>query len=59
MHFFCGLNNFDSPDESVLYLNLKSSRLNGNNAIDVHQFNMQQVKDYHDNLVITIMPYAS
>jgi hypothetical protein len=57
-HFFYGLNSTGNPNETALYLNLESSRQN-DNKVEVNQFDMQQAKDYLNNLAIAITPYAT
>ena len=60
MHFLVGLKDPANKNETVVYLKLKSSFPNENYTefTDV-QFNMQQAKDYLDNLAVAIEPYAS
>jgi hypothetical protein len=58
VHFFYGLYNVANPNLTVLYLNLESSRQN-DFKIEVNQFDIQQAKDYLDNLAIAIKHYAT
>jgi len=58
MHFLIGLKSNANPNESAIYLKLNSSYYKDNVQID-DQFNMQDAKDYLDNLAVAIKPYAS
>jgi hypothetical protein len=61
MHFVVGLKAPGNINESVIYLKLNSfSNSTYENGVqrDI-QFNMQDAKDYLDNLAIAIEPYAS
>jgi len=61
MHLVIGLKNQDSMtlNESVIYLKLNSFSNDENNTGKAIQFDMQDAKDYLDNLAIAIKPYAS
>jgi putative cell wall-binding protein len=59
MHFFFGLKSPDNPNETTVYLGLESSFPDVNNFMVANDFDMQQAKDYLDNLAIAIQPYAA
>ena len=61
MHFVIGLKNQDTMtvNESVVYLKLNSVSNDENSMGKAIQFEMQDAKDYLDNLSIAIKPYAS
>jgi hypothetical protein len=59
MHFVIGLKNDSNKNESVIYLKLNSFSNEENGSGEAIQFDMQDAKDYLDNLAIAIKPYAS
>lgn len=59
MHFALGLKNPGNTNESVIYLKLNSSSNSEGSTGAPMQFDMQDAKDYLDNLAIAIKPYAS
>ncbi|HEV8504754.1 MAG TPA: hypothetical protein VGQ53_05120 [Chitinophagaceae bacterium] len=61
MHFAIGLKNKDTItiNESAVYLKLNSFSNDENRTGEAILFNMQDAKDYLDNLAIAIKPYAS
>lgn len=59
MHFAIGLKNDSEINESVIYLKLNSFSNEQDSLGKAIQFDMQDAKDYLDNLAIAIKPYAS
>jgi len=59
MHFVIGLKNDSNKNESGIYLKLNSFSNEDNSWGKPMQFDMQDAKDYLDNLAIAIKPYAS
>jgi len=59
MHFISGLKNDSNKYESGIYLKLNSFSNEDNSWGKPMQFDMQDAKDYLDNLAIAIKPYAS
>ena len=59
MHFIIGLKNDSNKYESGIYLKLNSFSNEDNSWEKPTQFDMQDAKDYLDNLAIAIKPYAS
>jgi hypothetical protein len=59
MHFFFEQKSSGNPNETTVYLGLESSVQDINNVMVVNYFDMQQAKDYLDNLAIAIQPYAA
>lgn len=58
MHFVIGLRDPANINESVVYLKLNSSLNYPSNTQAETLFDMQDAKDYLDNLAIAIKPYA-
>jgi hypothetical protein len=59
MHFVIGLKDPTNINESVVYLKLNSSSNYLDSAQTSTHFDMQDAKDYLDNLAVAIKPYAS
>jgi hypothetical protein len=59
MHFAIGLKNDSNENETAIYLKLNSFSNGENSSGQAIQFDMQDAKDYLDNLAIAIKPYAS
>jgi len=59
MHFLIGLKDANNQNESSIYLKLNSSSNYADSAQTGIQFEMQDAKDYLDNLAVAIKPYAS
>jgi hypothetical protein len=59
MRFIIGLKDPKNVNESVVYLKLNSTSNYADSAQTATQFDMQDAKDYLDNLAIAIKPYAS
>jgi hypothetical protein len=59
MHFLIGLKDPNNKNESAIYLKLNSSSNYADSAQTGIQFEMQDAKDYLDNLAVAIKPYAS
>lgn len=59
MHFVIGLKDPTNINESVVYLKLNASSNYLDSAQTSTRFDMQDAKDYLDNLAIAIKPYAS
>jgi len=59
MHFVIGLKNDSSENESATYLKLNSFSNEEGSSGEAIRFDMQDAKDYLDNLAIAIRPYAS
>lgn len=59
MHFIIGLKDERNQNESAVYLKLNSFSNYDDKTKTPIQFNMQDAKDYLDNLAIAIKPYAS
>jgi len=59
MHFLIGLKDPNNKNESSIYLKLNSSSDYADSAQTGIRFEMQDAKDYLDNLAIAIKPYAS
>lgn len=60
MHFFIGRGNSQNKNESVIYLKLNSfTRYENTLDSNVINFDMQEAKDYLNNLAIAIQPYAA
>jgi hypothetical protein len=59
MHFFFGLKSPGNPNETMVYLGLESSFQDVSNNTVTNYFDMQQAKDFLDNLAIAIQPYAA
>lgn len=59
LHFMIGLKDQSNQNESAVYLKLNSFSNYDDEAKTLIQFNMQDAKDYLDNLAIAIKPYAS
>jgi hypothetical protein len=59
MHFFLELKSSGNPNETTVYLGLESSVQDISNVLVVNYFDLQQAKDYLDNLAIAIEPYAA
>lgn len=59
MHFEIGLKNDSNENESAIYLKLNSFSNEENSSGEAIQFDMQDAKDYLDNLAVAIKPYAS
>ena len=59
MHFVIGLKEATNINESVTYLRLNSTSNYLDGVQITTQFDMQDAKDYLDNLAIAIKPYAS
>jgi hypothetical protein len=58
MRFIIGLKDPKNVNESVVYLKLNSTSNYADSAEAETQFDMQDAKDYLDNLAIAIKPYA-
>ena len=59
MRFIIGLKDPKNVNESVVYLKLNSTSNYADSSQTATQFDMQDAKDYLDNLAIAIKPYAS
>lgn len=59
MHFLIGLKDPININQSAIYLKLNSSSNYLDSAQTSVQFEMQDAKDYLDNLAVAIRPYAS
>jgi hypothetical protein len=59
MNFAIGLRDQSTINESVIFLKLNSFSKDENSTGQAIQFDMQDAKDYLDNLAIAIKPYAS
>ena len=59
MNFAIGLKDPNTINESVIFLKLNSFSKDENSSGQAIQFDMQDAKDYLDNLAIAIKPYAS
>ena len=60
MHFFIGRGDSQNKNESVIYLKLNSfTRYESTMDSKVVNFDMQEAKDYLNNLAIAIQPYAA
>ena len=59
MNFAIGLRDRGTINESVVFLKLNSFSKDENGTGQPMQFDMQDAKDYLDNLAIAIKPYAS
>lgn len=60
MHFFIGRGDSQNKNESVIYLKLNSfTRYESTMDSNVVNFDMQEAKDYLNNLAIAIQPYAA
>jgi len=60
MHFLIGYREGQKRNESVIYLKLNSFSRNENGSeTTAYLFDMQEAKDYLDNLAVAIQPYAA
>jgi hypothetical protein len=59
MHFLIGLKDPNNKNESAIYLKLNSSSNYADSTQTGILFEMQDAKDYLDNLAVAIKPYAS
>jgi hypothetical protein len=59
MRFVIGLKDPTNVNESVVYLKLNSTSNYADSAQTTTRFDMQDAKDYLDNLAVAIKPYAS
>lgn len=59
MHFFIGLKDPNNKNQSAIYLKLNSSSNYADSAQTDIKFEMQDAKDYLNNLAVAIKPYAS
>jgi hypothetical protein len=60
MHFLIGLKDPNNKNESAIYLKLNSSSNYADHSAQTGiRFEMQDAKDYLDNLAVAIKPYAS
>ena len=59
MRFIIGLKDPKNVNESVVYLKLNSTSNYEDGAQTATRFDMQDAKDYLDNLAVAIKPYAS
>jgi hypothetical protein len=59
MHFLIGLKDPNNKNQSAIYLKLNSSSNYADSAQTDIKFEMQDAKDYLNNLAVAIKPYAS